>query len=182
MIFIWLCPLPFVKYHSPCQIASKKGNCELKYIKISPSILGKIKLKILHQRTYYVWLTSTFYVVKSLFIWLCSRHFVEYHPQLQFGTCHFAPQALPGPTVMGCWRIGTWSHVHGGHMWIEPRDICFGNSLTYFKFVRKYACCTNTLPDLAYANVLHQTLTVWRTTVLRVINRRTPTFILDYLP
>ena len=41
-------------------------------------------------------------------------------------------------------------------MRIEPRDICFGNLLTYFKFVRKYACCTNTLPDLAYANVCAQ--------------------------
>ena len=40
-IFIWLCPLPFVKYHSPHKIASKKGNCELKYVKnASSSVYG----------------------------------------------------------------------------------------------------------------------------------------------
>ena len=43
-------------------------------------------------------------------------------------------------------------------MRIEPRDICFGNLLAYFKFVRKYACCINPLPDLAYANVFAQKL------------------------
>ena len=32
----------------------------------------------------------------------------------------------------------------------------FGNLLAYFKFVRKYACCTDPLPDLVYANVFAQ--------------------------
>ena len=63
-IFIWLCPLPFAKYCSPHQIASKKGNCEFKYIKNASGILGKWKLKILHERTYSVQLSSTFYCAK----------------------------------------------------------------------------------------------------------------------
>ena len=51
---------------------------------------------------------------------------------------------------------GLWSASwHGGHV---PRDICLGNLLAYFKFVRKYACCTNPLPNLAYANVFAQKL------------------------
>jgi hypothetical protein len=90
-IFIWLCPPPFVKYHSPWQIASKKGNRELKYVKNDSSVLGKPKLKILHKRTCSVQLNSTFYSVKLIFIWLCPRQFVEYHPQLQFGARHIAP-------------------------------------------------------------------------------------------
>jgi hypothetical protein len=89
-IFIWLYPLPFVKYHSPRQIASKKGNCELKYIKNASSILGKPKLKILHKRNCSVQLNSTFYCVRLIFIWLCPRQFVKYHPQRQFGACHIA--------------------------------------------------------------------------------------------
>ena len=91
MLFIWLCPLPSVKYHSPRQIVSKKGNYELKYVKNASSILGKLKLKNLHKRTCSVWLNGTFYCVKLIFIWLCPRQFVEYHPQLQFGACHIAP-------------------------------------------------------------------------------------------
>lgn len=70
---------------------SKKGNCELKYVKNASSILGKQKLKILHKRTCSVWLNSAVYCVKSRFIWLCPWQFVEYHPQLQFGAHHIAP-------------------------------------------------------------------------------------------
>ena len=51
-IFTWLFPLPFAKYYSPHQIASKKGDCELKYIKNASGILGKQKLQILHEKTY----------------------------------------------------------------------------------------------------------------------------------
>jgi hypothetical protein len=36
-------------------------------------------------------LNGTFYCVKLLFIELCPRQFVEYHPQLQFGARHTAP-------------------------------------------------------------------------------------------
>ena len=49
---------------------------------------------------------------------------------------------------------------HGRHVRIQPWDICFGNLLAYFKFVRKYTCCTNPLPDLAYANVFCTEVTV----------------------
>ena len=30
-------------------------------------------------------------------------------------------------------------------MQIKPRDICFSNSLAYFKFARRYTCCANLL-------------------------------------
>ena len=35
-------------------------------------------------------------------------------------------------------------------MQIKPRDICFSNSLAYFKFARKYTCCTNLLTHPEY--------------------------------
>jgi hypothetical protein len=35
-----ICQIPFTR-----QIASKKGNCELKYVKNASSILGKQKIK-----------------------------------------------------------------------------------------------------------------------------------------
>ena len=90
-IFIWLCPLPFVKYHSLRQIVSKKGNCELKNIKNASSILGNYKLKILHERTCSIWLNSAFCSVKLIFISLCPWQIVKYHPELQFGARHIEP-------------------------------------------------------------------------------------------
>jgi hypothetical protein len=42
-----------------------------------------------------------------------------------------------------------------GSVWMQP-ILCFGNLSAYFEFVRKYACCINPLPDLAYANVFAQ--------------------------
>jgi hypothetical protein len=87
-IFIWLCPL---KYQSPRQIVSKKGNCELKDVKYASRILGNQKSKILHKGTCSVQLNSTFYHVKLVIIWLFPQQFVEYHPHLQFGACHIAP-------------------------------------------------------------------------------------------
>ena len=72
-------------------IVPKKGNCELKDVKYASSILGKRKLKILHERTCSVQLNSMFYCVKLVFIWLFPQQFVEYHPHLQFGACHIAP-------------------------------------------------------------------------------------------
>ena len=35
-------------------------------------------------------------------------------------------------------------------MRIEPRDICFGNLLAYFKFARKYTCRANLLTHPKY--------------------------------
>ena len=110
-IFIWLCLQPFAKYHSPHQIASKKGNCEPKYIKNASGILGKWKSKIVHGRTYSVQLNSTFYCAK-INIYLIVPMKICQIPQFQFGVHHISPNLadiaqhhlLGSILIRHCWR------------------------------------------------------------------------------
>ena len=81
--------------------------------------------------TYSIQVNSTFYCAKLIFIWLSPWQFVKYHPQLQFGVHHIAPNLadiaqahlLGSILIRHCWKKSTAPCTPLNH-WLSLWVIC----------------------------------------------------------